>query len=338
MTQSKWQNLLKTVNSLKHISSRSTSLPVRLCSRCKPITIFNRTFSSKVCRDTDRRSKLLKPLVFTIGVSVTSFSVCTIIQYERTKYQPTLSGILSNIWEQVKPVKKEVSFQKKVKIWWDSLGEGHKIAVALIGINILTFGLWQFQACRPFMFMWFTTSPSNRRASTLILSCFSHSQILHLVTNMCVLWSFSPLIQKIMGTEQFAAFYISSGCVSFLLSRCFKIATQSNVPSLGASGALLAVLAACCIKEQDARLSFLFVDYFLPDFTFSANSALFGIIAFDVCGILFRWKLFDHACHLGGTLFGSWYIMYGHKYTWDKRAPIADRWQEFREMLDDIRF
>ena len=29
-----------------------------------------------------------------------------------------------------------------------------------------------------------------------------------------------------------------------------------------------------------------------------------SIIALDVAGLVFRWKLFDHGAHLGGTLFG----------------------------------
>jgi len=43
---------------------------------------------------------------------------------------------------------------------------------------------------------------------------------------------------------------------------------------------------------------------FLPMITFSAQSAIFGILAFDTIGLLARWRLFDHAAHLGGTLFG----------------------------------
>lgn len=37
---------------------------------------------------------------------------------------------------------------------------------------------------------------------------------------------------------------------------------------------------------------------------FGAGDALIGIIAFDLLGILCGWKMFDHAAHLGGVLFG----------------------------------
>lgn len=32
--------------------------------------------------------------------------------------------------------------------------------------------------------------------------------------------------------------------------------------------------------------------------------ALFGIISLDIMGLLLKWQMFDHAAHLGGTLFG----------------------------------
>ena len=31
-----------------------------------------------------------------------------------------------------------------------------------------------------------------------------------------------------------------------------------------------------------------------------------GMVALDTLGILFRWQLFDHWAHLGGTVFGVW--------------------------------
>ena len=215
-------------------------------------------------------------------------------------------------------------------MWWDSLNEGHKIAAGLIGINLMVFGCWRIPALLTFMNKWFTCAP-YKNSSTLLLSCFSHAAPFHLGANMFVLWSFAPLIHSMLGSEQFVAFYLTGGVTSSLFSYLFKTATGSLVGSLGASGALLAVLAACCIENPDARLGIIF----LPFFTFAAKYALCGLITLDVCGLLFRWKLFDHAAHLGGTLFGSWYVLHGHKYTWDKRSPIITEWHKFRKSLEN---
>ncbi|CAB4001335.1 presenilins-associated rhomboid, mitochondrial, partial [Paramuricea clavata] len=114
---------------------------------------------------------------------------------------------------------------------------------------------------------------------------------------------------------------------SAYFSHIFKLITSSYVPSLGASGCILAVLGAVCVENPDARLSILF----LPFFSFSASKALIGLVSFDMAGLLFRWKLFDHAAHLGGIAFGSWYIIFGHKYLWDQRQVIIRKWHEFRQ-------
>ena len=34
--------------------------------------------------------------------------------------------------------------------------------------------------------------------------------------------------------------------------------------------------------------------------------ALIGLVTFDLAGLLLRWKLFDHAAHLGGIIFGRY--------------------------------
>lgn len=74
-----------------------------------------------------------------------------------------------------------------------------------------------------------------------------------------------------------------------------KVATGRYGPSLGASGAIMTVLAAVCTKIPEGRLAIIF----LPMFTFTAGNALKAIIAMDTAGMILGWKFFDHAAHLG---------------------------------------
>lgn len=324
--QHKWRTLLRSINLFKQ---KGCSTKGACCKQTTQRSSIRRSFSDAWHPKEVENPKLLRPFLFTIGVSTASFTISTIVQYERARNK----SIVSDYWEHFKHGRREKEFEMReyVKKWWDSLDEGRKMAAVLIGVNILVFGGWQLRACQPFMCRWFLTSPT--RSSPMLLSCFSHKGLMHLGANMYVLWSFAPHIHRSMGSEQLAAFYVSGGCVSSLASHYFKVATGVMIPSLGASGALLAVLAACCLTEPDARLSILF----LPFFTFSAQSALTGLIVLDTCGLLFRWMLFDHAAHLGGTLFGSWYVCYGHKYTWDQRAPLTRSWHQLRKYLENGR-
>ncbi|XP_044770648.1 presenilins-associated rhomboid-like protein, mitochondrial isoform X4 [Neomonachus schauinslandi] len=62
----------------------------------------------------------------------------------------------------------------------------------------------------------------------------------------------------------------------------------------------------------------------------SLGAALKAIIAMDTAGMVLGWKFFDHAAHLGGALFGIWYITYGHELIWKNREPLVKIWHEMR--------
>ena len=158
----------------------------------------------------------------------------------------------------------------------------------------------------------------------------------HICLNMYVLWSFTPLALNIYGKEQFLAMYLSAATISSLTSSLAKNIYGIKVPSLGASGAILAVLASVCYNWPESRVAFAFVDKIIPH-SFSSKSALIGLIVFDTLGILLRWKLFDHAAHLGGALFGLIYMRYGRDLTWEKlRRRVLRRWHNIRHRPADV--
>ena len=92
--------------------------------------------------------------------------------------------------------------------------------------------------------------------------------------------------------------------------------------SVGASGALFGLLGIYASLFPDNMLQFLFLD----QYPFSAESGIKGLMAFDALGMLFRWAFLDHACHLGGAMFGIWWITQGHKLM----EPIVKWWHKNR--------
>ncbi|KAM5293402.1 presenilin-associated rhomboid-like protein, mitochondrial isoform 4-T4 [Ctenodactylus gundi] len=62
----------------------------------------------------------------------------------------------------------------------------------------------------------------------------------------------------------------------------------------------------------------------------SLGAALKAIVALDTAGMILGWKFFDHAAHLGGALFGIWYVTYGHELIWKNREPLVKIWHEMR--------
>nr|XP_037285243.1 presenilins-associated rhomboid-like protein, mitochondrial isoform X2 [Rhipicephalus microplus] len=222
---------------------------------------------------------------------------------------------------------KRGSLRQQLNTWWHSIPEGDRVAYGLIAANAVVFLLWRVPRMEPVMLRYFVSHPTSKPLCLpMFLSTFSHHSFFHLAANMVVLNSFAPTAVALLGREQFLAMYISGGVVSSLASYLNKVAARRAAMSLGASGAILAVIGALCVQYPDAQLSIIC----LPFFTFSAAAALKGLLAFDTAGMLFRWHLLDHAAHLGGTVFGMGYVLYGQEI-WKRREPILNTWHQLRE-------
>ena len=143
---------------------------------------------------------------------------------------------------------------------------------------------------------------------------------------MMVLHSFMPKSVELLGQEQFMAVYLSSGVLSSFASMAYKVATKSTTFSLGASGAILCVIGMFSAYFPEARFHILF----LPMYTFSAATAIKGLIALDTAGLVMRWRFFDHMGHLAGVVSGLGWAHYGTHSVWAKREGLVTAWHEFR--------
>ena len=83
-------------------------------------------------------------------------------------------------------------------------------------------------------------------------SMFLHGSLLHLAGNMLFLWIFGNTIEDSMGRVRFAAFYVLGGLAALLLQVLTD--TASTVPTVGASGAIAAVLGGYAVLYPRARV------------------------------------------------------------------------------------
>ena len=77
---------------------------------------------------------------------------------------------------------------------------------------------------------------------TLFTSMFMHAGWLHLGGNMLYLWIFGDNVEDRFGHIKFAIFYLLCGLAATVAQLAFSLG--SNVPNLGASGAIAGVLGA----------------------------------------------------------------------------------------------
>ena len=140
------------------------------------------------------------------------------------------------------------------------------VTIALIGANVLVFlhqlGLGfeqgaafvavfgavpaQFTGTTPY------AAPVLPPALTIATSMFLHGGVLHLLGNMVFLWIFGNNVEDATGHLRFLVFFLACGTAAAIA----HIATNpaSNVPMVGASGAISGVLGAYFLLYPHARI------------------------------------------------------------------------------------
>ena len=112
--------------------------------------------------------------------------------------------------------------------------------------------------------------------------------------------------------------------ISSFFSSVYKVASGRMAYSLGASGAICALLGVFGTIRPDAHLQIIF----LPFLVFTAATGIKGMMALDTLGLVMGWRFFDHAAHLSGILSGVLYCHYGNKLVWENRGPLMQWWHE----------
>lgn len=124
---------------------------------------------------------------------------------------------------------------------------------------------------------------------TLLTAMFVHGGFLHIGSNMLYLWVFGDNIEDTFGHLQFTGFYVASG-IAAGLAHTF-VNSQSNIPSVGASGAVAGVLGAYLLLFPHAEVRTLL--FLGPFITLTRISAVFLI------GFWFVTQLFAGLVSLG---------------------------------------
>ena len=88
--------------------------------------------------------------------------------------------------------------------------------------------------------------------STLFTSMFLHGGWMHLGGNMLYLWIFGDNLEKVMGNARFLFFYLACGIAAGLAHIFFSGA--SNIPTVGASGAISGVLGGYLVLFPRNRI------------------------------------------------------------------------------------
>jgi len=125
---------------------------------------------------------------------------------------------------------------------------------------------------------------------------FNHSGFLHIGFNMLALSSMGSPVEHVLGSRRFLELYLFSGIIGGLLTATFD---PSDVPVVGASGAICGVLVAYAYLFPESKLSILFIPWGIAARTFvlvfAGISVALIVFPFDRIGI-------SHFGHLAGMV------------------------------------
>ena len=153
---------------------------------------------------------------------------------------------------------------------------------------------------------------------TYISYAFLHADIFHLGGNMLFLWVFGDNVEDALGHLKFLIFYLLCAIAGALLHG--MIAPDSQVPLIGASGAIAGVVAAYLILHPRVKiwiLAFGRIPLRIPAYITLALWILFQFVMFAVAGD----DQVSFACHIGGIIAGSVLVLFLRH----REVPLFDK-------------
>ncbi|RUA01000.1 MAG: rhomboid family intramembrane serine protease [Deltaproteobacteria bacterium] len=196
------------------------------------------------------------------------------------------------------------------------------VTTAIIGVNLLVFllqlslgaggdgfiyayGLVPARYTDPRLSHYFTT---GQQLFSLFSFMFLHGGFLHLLGNMWTLWIFGDNVEDQLGPLRYIVFYLACGIISGLTHLMLNIG--SNMPTIGASGAIAGVMGAYFILYPRAKVLTLVPILIIPFF--------FEIPAYFFLGFWFLLQFFNATAgsgagiawwaHVGGFIFGILFL------------------------------
>jgi len=183
------------------------------------------------------------------------------------------------------------------------------LTYTFIGINVLI-SLYIFFV-NPTLMDQYALTPSEwiNNPITLVTSVFLHANFYHLFGNMIALFICAPL-ERHVGSFLYLLIYVGSAALGDIAVISF--ATDPNIPTVGASGAIFGLFGALAILGRQAGIS--------------VSSIVFVIVI--NLGVTFTNPEISWQAHVGGLIGGAALGLLARLITSSKQNQIASQPQQ----------
>jgi membrane associated rhomboid family serine protease len=196
----------------------------------------------------------------------------------------------------------------------------------LLIINFTAFFV-QILGADKMMVKWFSLYPVSLSVALqlwrIVTYQFLHGSVLHILFNMLGLFFLGPTLERHWGSKRFLIFYLSCGVAGGLFYLLLvAINFLPALPMVGASGAILGMLAACAI---------LFPHFVVFIFLFPVpiRVAAIAFTAFYLITLITKGaNAGGDAAHLAGMVVGAIYVF---SQSWRAKLRLkiqSSRWQK----------
>ncbi len=193
------------------------------------------------------------------------------------------------------------------------------VTFTLMGINtaihlVMMILFFSAESAHDRAYQLFGLTPAVSAWHTYLTHCFMHADIFHLIGNMIYLFLFGACVEDIVGRGKFLTMYLISGVLAGAAH--VAISRGSEIPLVGASGAISACMGAFVLLLHNRQIEFKYFfifffrvfagDFFLP--AWLVMSFWFGMdllgLAIDLSGSDADGGGVAYGAHIGGFLVG----------------------------------
>lgn len=139
---------------------------------------------------------------------------------------------------------------------------------------------------------------------------FTHADAMHILFNMFGLWMFGKVLENVWGPKRFFLFYILCGVGAAAAHLAVQYFMGTGAPAIGASGAVMGILAAFAYLFPNTELYLMFIP--IP---IKAKWAVLGMVVLDLVGGVGQvtGDNIAHFAHLGGAATGFILVLIWNK-------------------------